>query len=108
MSYWQVRRAVSIWGTLAVGGNHASGTILFGSAGDTELGRIGANHLRTGDSLTVGGTVGSSGRVTGTPLATASGSALAGNNDLGIQGSIFYYRKGGTIYSLTPDGTVAL
>lgn len=108
MSYWQIRKAVSIWGTLAVGGNHASGTILFGSAGDTELSRIGANHLRTGDAFTVGGTAGFASRVQASPLNTQGGSALTSNGDIGFDGSQLYYRTGGSIFNLTPDGTIAV
>ena len=116
MSYWQIRRALSVFGTLLVGGGKASGTILFGSLGDTELGRVAADHLRTDDALTIGGTASFEGAVVaaarfqGNPLATAGGSALAANNDFGIDGSLFYWRKGGSIFHVLADsvGSIAI
>ena len=116
MSFWQIRRAVSVFGTLLVGGGKANGTITFGSLQDTEIGRVAANHLRTDDALTIGGTVGlegllsSSTRLTGTPLNTAGGSALTANGDLGIDGSVLYWRKGGSIFQVAAAsiGTIAV
>lgn len=98
MSYWQVRRAVSIWGTLLIGGNQPSGTIVFGSAGDVNMGRTAANEV----------SMGGSDRFVGNPLNTGGGSALTSNGDFGFDGSQLYYRTGGTIYNLTPDGTIAI
>ena len=116
MSFWQIRRAVSVWGTLLVGGAKSSGTITFGSLQDTEIGRVGTNHLRTDDALTIGGTASFEGAavgavsLSGNPLNTAGGSALTANGDMGIDGSVLYWRKGGSIFQvvIASIGTIAV
>ncbi len=96
MAYLQIRHALAIWGTLLVGAAQTNGTILFGQLMDTNLYRSAANILATDDAFQAN------------PINSQGGSALTANGDLGYDGSTFYYRTGGTIYNLTPDGTIAI
>lgn len=127
---WNIKHAVAIFGTLTVGGGHANGTIVFGSDGDLLFGRGAANRLDlgTGDTLRISTTgalqfgsdismsrnaandlrMAAGDRFVGNPLNSGGGSALTANGDVGFSGSTFYYRTGGSIFNLTPDGTIAI
>jgi hypothetical protein len=91
MAFKQFRNAFAIWGSVIVGAGNTAGTIVFGEDLDTGLTRSAANHLATltGD------------RLEGDPLNTAGGSALTGNGDVGIDGSLLYWRTGGSIFHVT-------
>ena len=96
MSYLQIRHSLAIWGTLLVGAANTNGTILFGQGQDTNLYRSAANILATDDAFQAN------------PINSQGGSALGVNGDMGFDGSQFYYRTGGSIFNLTPDGTIAI
>lgn len=96
MSYIQFRHSFALWGTLLVGAGQTNGTILFGQALDTNLYRSAANILATDDAFQAN------------PINSQGGSALTVNGDMGFDGSQFYYRTGGSIFNLTPDGTIAI
>ena len=114
MAYKQIRHAVAIWGTLLVGAGHTAGSILFGQLKDTNLYREAADHLKTDDAFSIGGSAGIVGDVVGNasvqgnPLNTQGGSALTANGQIGFDGSLLYGRTGGSIFSYTPSGSIAI
>ena len=109
MAYLQIRHNLAVWGPLLrVGAPVASGSIIFGSAQDTMIGRVAADHLHTPDSLTVQGTSSFEAAVKGNPIRTAAGSAITTDGDMGFDGSTFYAMIASTISYWTPDGTIAV